>query len=94
MSDFDIRKHLGRFTISTGFLAHAWSITSVQAVLKDCIVVRAETMWHLQAIEYVAFHPDFDPIAPGEAAPLYQCLITTSEDGSVTRAWQRATAHG
>lgn len=63
----------GRFSVDLDHIEHRPALA--RQILKDLIVVRAETMFHKHAIEYVAFGEPFRPIAPGEDAPYYTVEI-------------------
>jgi hypothetical protein len=73
---------LGKFRISRELIQK--SPEAALAVLEGCLVVRAELQWESDAIEYVALHPDFDELQPGEIAPTYEAIIS---DGR--RRWER-----
>lgn len=44
----------------------------VRAVMDACVVIRAEALLGLGAIEYVAVSPHFAPVKRGEVIPSYQ----------------------
>lgn len=48
-----------------------------RVVLRDCVVVRAETLYERGLIQYTALHPSFDAIAPGDDLPEYVANVTT-----------------
>lgn len=50
------------------------------SVLNGCIVVRAETLYHMNAIEYVAYHESFKPVRVGVEVPKYMAVITSCYD--------------
>lgn len=50
------------------------------AVLSDCVVVRAEFLYHTGAIEYVAFHESFDPVEIGMMTPRYVAHVKCDYD--------------
>lgn len=54
-----------------------------RAVLRDCIVLRAESMHHRGAIEYHAINPAFDVCEIGDVLPEYDIEITTLPSGGV-----------
>lgn len=60
---------------------------AIQALMKDCIVVRAEHLFDWDAIEYTALHPDFAPVEQGRRAPRYEVRFTQHPDGSITYAF-------
>lgn len=59
------------------------------AALAGCLVVRAESSHYWCAVEYVALHPEFDHTALFAEPPLYDCVLTKHDDGSVTRRFVR-----
>lgn len=83
----DILKRPGRFSIPAPLLANdPWT---AMAILRDCIVVRAEnTYWH-NRIEYVAFHPEFELANPGDEAPDYTAQIIRHDEGFISVRWRR-----
>jgi hypothetical protein len=81
-------RRLGRFRV-------AWSLLSsispelLTGIFERTIVVRAESMYQYEAIDYVAYHPDFELLTEGEVIPLYECLFH-STDRSATVEWRKA----
>jgi hypothetical protein len=61
----------------------------VRTILRDCIVVRAESLYFPRCIEYMALHPAFDEIKPGDITPTYVCEMTRHADASLTTRWIR-----
>lgn len=59
------------------------------AALAGCLVVRAESSHYWMAVEYVALHPEFDHRPLFAEPPLYDCVFTKHDDGSVTRRFVR-----
>ncbi len=57
---------------------------SIQALMKDAIVVRAEHLWDQDVVEYTALHPAFAPVEIGRRAPRYDVLFTKHPDGAIT----------
>lgn len=47
-------------------------------LLARCVVLRAETRFDLDAIEYTALCPSFKPVAPSCEAPLYNVVARFS----------------
>lgn len=77
-----LRFRIGRFRLDSGLVSNRPA--DALAALDGCIVTRAEALFHLNAIEYIAMHPHFDQMAPGSEIPLYRPVIT----GGI-RAWER-----
>lgn len=72
-------KPLGRFTLPLRWIEDG----RAKDVLRDMIVVRAEMLYHTQAIEYVAMSDWFAPIPEGEVVPVY---VFTMRDDRVVGA--------
>lgn len=81
-------RRLGTFSIS-GTIIKEWP-SQVRLVLSDTIIVRAEQMWHLEVIEYIAYCKHFEPVEEGLIAPRYMPVFTQHDDGSVTWEWKKA----
>jgi hypothetical protein len=47
-----------------------------------CIVIRCETIYYTDAIEYTALSPDFNEVPEGRTIPRY--VIEVSENGGAT----------
>jgi hypothetical protein len=45
------------------------------AILAGCIVVRAESMWHSNQIEYIAVNDAFDVVPVGNVPPRYDVIV-------------------
>lgn len=59
------------------------------AILNGCIVVRAESMWHRNAIEYMAISDQFDEVAVGDVCPEYEPQIKDLIGGKYHVTWER-----
>ena len=81
MNIFEERR-FGNFSFDVGCIKH--NPSGVQALMKDCIVVRAEHLMDSDALEYTALHPDFQPVPRGARAPRYDVLFTRQPDGTTT----------
>lgn len=53
-------------------------------VFAQMVIVRAECDFHRDLIEYIAYSPLFDKVAPGAEAPSYD-LVTSPEGVSVSK---------
>lgn len=60
-----------------------------RAALATCIVVRAESLYHEDAIEYVAISEHFEEIPLGTRPPEYKCILRTEDKKPVFDCWQR-----
>jgi hypothetical protein len=82
----DLQNRVGRFRLpQTWIRDHRFG--DLLAALDGCIVVRAESLWHCDAIDYVALHADFEPVRPGHEAPQYMAIVSGGR-----RAWAREPA--
>lgn len=70
---------IGRFIIGHATFAHDWR--ALLPLFAQVVVVRAESLYHLDGIEYVALSGQFDPIKHGEVPPLYDVQYRSSEAG-------------
>lgn len=75
----DPRK-LGRFYLSAERIRQKWPELCA-LVFARVVVVRAEMLWQTNAVEYLAYSEDFEPVPEGVAPPEYQFLITKGPDG-------------
>lgn len=71
----DLQHRLGRFRLPSVWLRDG-RLPDMLAALDGCIVVRAESLWHLDAIEYVAIHQDFEPVRSGCEPPQYMAIVS------------------
>ena len=85
-------RRLGKFVISTDLIEK--DLAAVRVALDGCVVVRAEAIWHMNHIGYVALHDDFDVVEAGCEAPAYECLLHKGPGGSVSRTWKKITDGG
>lgn len=72
MSNFVQQNRIGIFRISQAMVLR--DPADALAALDGCIVVRAETHFD-GSVEYVAFHPTFDPVDQGAKAPEYRAIV-------------------
>jgi hypothetical protein len=83
----------GTFTVD-GYFIHKRPEDAI-AALAGCIIVKAEPIPFMDAIQYWAIHPDFDECKQGEMAPEYlvQFEKLQAEDGEpqITRKFIRRT---
>ena len=74
-----IKPKIGRFSISIDVIQD--NSDMVKEVFKGLIVVRAEMLYHSQAIEYTALGDCFDTVPEGEIPPYYLPLISKTAVG-------------
>jgi hypothetical protein len=72
------KKRVGKFYVSEGFIEDSES--GIREVMKRCVIVRAEYIWHKGLFEYIAFSDCFDPVPVGVAIPEYVWEFTMKED--------------
>lgn len=82
-------RRLGRFRV-------AWSLLDstppelMAGAFERTIIVRAESMYQYEAIDYVAYHPEFELLADGDQIPLYECLVyTNGPNGGIRFEWRK-----
>jgi len=80
-------RRLGKIIISDAFWRDGYQ--DLAYVTKGCAILRAEHRLDLGAIEYIAYHPDFDEITIGEIVPEYVAQFTAQESGNPTIKWIR-----
>lgn len=73
-------RQLGRFRVSLLALEYMLS-EAVLSAMSNFLIVRAETLYHMNAIEYVAYSDLFEPVEEGCEPPLY--LVEIDSDGDV-----------
>lgn len=71
-------QNLGRFVITEKNLIE--NREAAQAVMAQCIPVRAEQLWAANGIEYVAISEHFDEVPLGQVVPEYQVNLSQSEE--------------
>lgn len=79
----DIKQRAGRFQIG-------WDVIrlhpkEVLEAIKDVVIVRAESLYHGQVVEYVGFCDEFRETSVGDRVPSYQARLKTDEFGKTTR---------
>lgn len=84
-------RRFGRFYIDLVMIERAPD--DVKAALSSCIVVKAECMYHRDAIEYVAISDSFDEVPANTEPPLYIAEMTAVKGVPHFLAWRRAP-HG
>jgi hypothetical protein len=79
-------RRIGRFRIDTMIIDHSPDVARL--VLRDCIPLRAEAMPLWRSIDFIALHPDFDPVPIGAEAPTYDAIIDMACT-TPTRTWRK-----
>jgi hypothetical protein len=77
----------GKFEIDANLIDRAPK--AVLAILKGCIVTRAEHMFHSQRIEYVARGEHFDAVPWCEELPWYDVEVKDLKPGEYLVTWKR-----
>ena len=75
-----MRRRRGRFKITFDMIDALPAL--VMTAMARCIIIRAESMYAYNRIEYTAISPEFDSIPMGEIAPEYSIEVTNDEAGS------------
>jgi hypothetical protein len=84
------RRRVGRFTIPWATIESRPS--EARVALAACLVVRAESLLHEGAVEYLAFSDHFDEVPVDAEAPLYVAEITTINGQPSFVRWRRLSA--
>lgn len=74
-------RRLGQFTITFDLIDRNPEI--VREMMSDLIVVRAESMWHFRAIDYIAVGPPFEEVPEALRVPTYHAEIRQEPNGDV-----------
>lgn len=69
MASMIAKKPLGRFIIGHATFAHDWR--SLLPLFARVVIVRAESLWSHQGIEYLGICDDFEPINQADPPPFY-----------------------
>ena len=77
-----MNRRIGRFEISAIWV----DAEDRPNILDRCLVLNVEHDFARCTIRYVAIHPDFDEVAEGQVAPMYEGLFS---DGRRTPWWRR-----
>jgi hypothetical protein len=83
--DFDRR--LGLFRVSRDLVTQAPA--TVAAALSGMVILRAEMIFHHNAIEYIAMSRSFAKVPEGQEPPEYRCEFR-KDGATVTHTWRRA----
>lgn len=81
-------RNIGKFSVAWEVIDR-WPEDVIKG-LEGVLILRAESIHHRQAIEYVGIHPDFEPVPIGNEPAVYQAILKKNEAGVVTREkWER-----
>lgn len=81
-----MNRKLGKFRISNRLIEKDPELCRL--ALDGVIVVRAECLWHCDAIEYIGLHEDFAELPAGQIVPDYVAVITAGDDENPpARTW-------
>ena len=72
-------RRLGKFWIRGDVIAE--SPSDVMKIMGQCVIIRAEHLYASDAIEYIAYSPQFATVKEGEIAPTYEWVC---RDGNWT----------
>jgi hypothetical protein len=70
-------RRVGRFEISRKLIEDRPDI--IRTIMGRCIVIRCETIYYTDAIEYTALSPDFDEVPEGRTIPRYVIEVSGDE---------------
>lgn len=84
----NLPRRIGRFTIPWEIIENRPA--EARVALTACLVVRAESMFHMRAVEYIAVSEHFDEVPPGVEVPLYVAGMATIDGEPSFVAWRRA----
>ena len=74
----ELKNRLGRF-IFPEYVLEA-NPRAIMTVLGDCVVTKAEHLWHIKAIQYYAMSMQFKELKEGDTPPLYTWTISGLEN--------------
>ena len=78
----DFSKRRGRFSIPHDLIHD--TPNALLKVMSECLIVRAESMWAEDIIEYTALSRYFEPANLGEQIPEYTWIVDQDDEGVVT----------
>lgn len=73
------KNRVGRLRISNE-LFRADDLGIIQKVFAEIIPVRAEQMFHIGGVEYIALSEHFEETPPSEEPPLYEAVYDSEND--------------
>lgn len=76
---FDLKeRRLGKFWVT--FAAIESGSDSLYDMMKNVVVIRAEALLHMKAVEYIAISKQFDIISDSETVPEYTGTFCKEDD--------------
>jgi hypothetical protein len=84
------RRRLGRFIVGHATLHHDWR--SLLPLMAQVVILRAESLYHLDGIEYLALAEAFDEIEMSEQPPLYDVACRYNEQNKEVFTFTRRNA--
>lgn len=72
-------KRLGKFSLSMSGFEHPLGRDLLQQIFSTVLVIRAEAMYSLDCIDYIAFSKEFRELKDGEMAPTYTPITVGNE---------------
>jgi hypothetical protein len=84
------RRRIGRFIVGHDTFRVDWR--ALLPLFAKVVPVRAESLFHVDGIEYLALCEDFDEIEMEETPPMYEVTYRTAEDGRELFIFTRAGA--
>lgn len=78
-------RRVGRFYLAPSFFAGLDCEEGVN-IFHRMVVLRAEQCWDRPHTQYLAIHPDFEEVKPGDVVPVY---TATFDRGSIYPRWER-----
>ena len=88
----DFSRRRGKFMVSRELLSEA--TPELVEFMKNFLIIRAEMLFHTDAIEYIAISELFDPVKEGYDAPEYDFTITKKIDGTLKVVTVKVDADG
>ena len=88
MSNAFTERRIGRFVLDRRVLEET-SQAQLQAVFRDMVVLDCRASFATDATEYIAAHPDFEPVDHGGTIPDYTATWFQALDGARFVAWER-----
>lgn len=84
-------RRYGRFTISGDWLEKLEDKPEwINIVFNGLIIFRAEHLYHMHAVEYVAYSEYFDLLDVGHIIPKYTLVIEETAEGEIESVeWKR-----
>jgi hypothetical protein len=74
------KRRIGRFQVSHAPIFHDWRC--LLPLFAKVVVLRAESIIHADAIDYIALCDEFDEVDIGDAPPAYQVHYSATEGGA------------